>query len=75
MITDACGNGISGVFAQGKDWRTVEELPSTQQRCTRLAGVETMLRHRDILQGTHFTWVTDRKSLEHVLTQQNLSWR
>ena len=34
-----------------------------------------MLRHRDILQGTHFTWVTDHRSLEYVLTQRNLSGR
>ena len=25
--------------------------------------------------GTHFTWVTDHKSLEHILTQCNLSGR
>ena len=40
-----------------------------------LAGVKTMLQHRDILQGTHFTWVTDHRSLEYVLTQRNLSGR
>jgi len=40
-----------------------------------LAGVETMLRHRDVLQGAKFTWVTDHKSLEHVLTQKGLSGR
>ena len=34
-----------------------------------------MLRHRDILQGARFTWVTDHKSLEHVLTQKGLSGR
>ena len=32
-----------------------------------------MLRHRDILQGTHFTWVTDHKSLIHILDQKGLS--
>jgi len=40
-----------------------------------LAGVETMLRHRVILQGTHFTWVTDHKSLIHILDQKGLSGR
>ena len=34
-----------------------------------------MLRHRDILQGACFTWVTDHKSLEHILTQKGLSGR
>jgi len=38
-----------------------------------LAGVETMLRHRDILQGTHFIWLTDHKGLIHLLNQKNLS--
>ena len=32
-----------------------------------------MLHHCDILQGARFTWVTDHKSLEHVLTQKGLS--
>ena len=87
VMTDACGNGISGVVAQGKDWRTAKvaafysakmspaqrNYPVHEQEL--LAGVETMLRHRDILQGTSFTWVTDHKSLEHVLTQRNLSGR
>ena len=30
-------------------------------------------RHCNILQGSQFTWVTNRKNLEHVLTQKNLS--
>jgi len=37
-----------------------------------LAGVETMLRHHDILQGTHFIWLTDHKGLIHLLNQKNL---
>lgn len=40
-----------------------------------LAGVETMLRHRDILQGVKFTWYTDHKGLIHLLEQKNLSGR
>ena len=40
-----------------------------------LAGVETMLRHRDILQGVQFKWITDHKGLVHLLSQRNLSGR
>ena len=40
-----------------------------------LAGVETMLRHADILQGTKFKWLTDHKGLTHLLNQKNLSGR
>jgi hypothetical protein len=40
-----------------------------------LAGVESMLRHQDILQGCHFTWVTDHKGLIHLVNQRNLSGR
>ena len=29
-----------------------------------LAGVETMLRHHDILQGVKFKWITDHKGLD-----------
>ena len=38
-----------------------------------LAGVESMIRHREILLGCHFTWVTDHKGLTHLMTQKNLS--
>jgi hypothetical protein len=34
-----------------------------------------MLRHRDILQACHFTWVTDYKGLIHLVNQKNLSGR
>ena len=40
-----------------------------------LAGVETMLRHCDILQGVKFRWYTDHKGLIHLLQQKNLSGR
>ena len=85
VMTDACGNGVGGVIAQGKDWHTTKvaafylaKMSSAQRNYPiheqeLLAGVETMLRHWDILQGTRFTWVTDHKSLEHVLTQKGLS--
>jgi len=37
-----------------------------------LAGVQSMGCHCDILQGVHFTWLTDHKGLEHLLKQPNL---
>ena len=40
-----------------------------------LAGLETMLRHCDLLQGAKFKWVTDRKGLTYFLNQKNLSGR
>ena len=40
-----------------------------------LAGVETMLRHADILQGARFQWITDHKGLIHLLDQDKLSGR
>lgn len=61
VMTDACGNGIGGVVAQGPDWRSSKvaafysaKMSSAQRNYPvheqeLLAGVETMLRHRDIL--------------------------
>jgi len=84
-MTDACGNGIDGVVAQGLDWKNTKvatfysaKMTSTQQNYPvheqeMLVGVETMLWHQDILQGAHFTWVTDHKSLIHILDQKGLS--
>jgi Integrase zinc binding domain/RNase H-like domain found in reverse transcriptase len=40
-----------------------------------LAGVETMLRHKDVLQGVHFKWITDHKGLIYLLNQKSLSGR
>jgi hypothetical protein len=40
-----------------------------------LAGVETMRRHRDILQGAHFVWLTDHKALTYLLNQRDLPGR
>jgi hypothetical protein len=40
-----------------------------------LVGMETMLRHRDILQGMKFLWLMDHKGLIHLLNQCNLSGR
>jgi transposase InsO family protein len=40
-----------------------------------LAGIETMLRHKDILQGVHFKWITDHKGLIYLLNQKSVSGR
>jgi len=87
VMTDACGNGIGGVVAQGHDWKGARvaafysakmssaqcNYPVHEQEL--MAGVEIMLRHRDILQGVKFTWVMDHKSLTHILDQKGLSGR
>ena len=87
MVTDGCATGIAGVVSQGNNWKTAKiaafysaKLNSAQQNypvheIEMLAGIETMLRHRDILQGVKFKWVTDHKGLEHLLRQRNLSGR
>ena len=87
MITDGCSTGISGLVSQGDDWKTAKiaafysaKLNSAQQNyptheIEMLAGVETMLRHVDILQGVQFRWLTDHKGLIYLLNQKNLSGR
>jgi len=72
MMTDACLGGIGGVIAQGEDWRSAKvaafysaKLNAAQRNYPvheqeMLAGVETMLRHCDILQGTHSLYLVDR---------------
>ena len=35
-----------------------------------LIGIETMLCHKDILQGVHFKWVTDHKGLVYLLIKK-----
>ena len=87
MITDGCSTGISGLVSQGDDWKTAKvaafysaKLNPAQQNypvheIEMLAGIETMLRHADILQGTRFKWLTDHKGLTHLLNQKNLSGR
>ena len=79
MVTDGCSTGISGLVSQGIDWKTAKiaafysaKLNSAQQNypvheIEMLAGVETMLRHVDILQ--------DHRGLIHLLNQKNLSGR
>ena len=87
LVTDACLTGIGGLVSQGNNWQTANvvafypaKLSATQQNYPVhdkefLAGLETMLRHRDILQGAHFRWFTDHKVLEYFLTQDKLSPR
>lgn len=87
LITDGCLTGISGVVSQGPEWKTSSvaafysaKLNSAQRNypvheIEMLAGVETMLRHTDILQGVHFKWVTDHKGLLHLLNQKSMSGR
>jgi hypothetical protein len=87
MVTDGCATGISGLVSQGNDWKTAKiaafysvKLNSAQQNypvheIEMLAGIETMLRHSDILQGARFKWVTDHKGLTYLLNQKNLSGR
>ena len=87
MITDGCSTGISGLVSQGENWKTVNiaafysaKLYPAQQNypvheIEMFAGVETMLRHIDILQGVNFKWLTDHKGLIYRLNQKNLSGR
>ena len=87
LITDGCSTGISGLVSQGKDWKTAKvaafysaKLNPAQQNypvheIEMMAGVESMLRHADILQGVKFKWLTDHKGLIHLLKQKNLSGR
>ena len=87
MITDGCSTGISGLVSQGNDWKTVKiavfysaKLNPAQQnypvhKIEMFAGIETMLRHIDILQGVRFKWLTDHKGLTYLLNHKNLSGR
>ena len=86
-MMDACSNGIGGVVAQGHEWKGAmvaafysvkmssaqHNYPVHEQEM--MVGVETIVRHRDILQGVRFTWVMDHKSLTHILDQRDLSGR
>ncbi|KAJ2917715.1 hypothetical protein MD484_g2704, partial [Candolleomyces efflorescens] len=87
VVTDACATGVAGVVSQGDDWKNAKvaaffsaKLNKAQQNypvheLEMLAGVETMMRHRDILQGTRFRWFTDHKGLVFLLKQKDLSGR
>nr|VWP01829.1 Uncharacterized protein [Ganoderma boninense] len=85
LVTDGSHGGIAGVVTQGDDFRHGQvaaffsaKLSSAQMNypvheIEMLAGIELMRRHRDILLGCSFTWVTDHKGLIHLLKQKNLS--
>jgi hypothetical protein len=85
LITNGNATGVAGVIAQGADWKLARiaafysaKLNSAQQNypvheIEMLAGIETMLRHRDILQGAKFIWITDHKGLIYLLKQKDLS--
>jgi hypothetical protein len=87
VITNGCNSGISGIISQGADWQTAKvatfysaKLNSAQQnylvhKIEMLAGVETMLRHKDVLLGVYLEWLTDHKGLVYLLNQKNLSGR
>ena len=87
LTTDGSVSGIAGVISQGNDRRTAKvatffsaKLTSAQvdypvHELEMLAGVESMRRHRDVLLGCQFTWVTDHKGLTHLLKQKTLSAR
>ncbi len=85
LVTDGCATGIAGAVVQGTDWNKAKvaaffsaKLNSAQcnypvHEIEMLAGIESMLRHRDILQGIKFKWITDHKGLIHLYQQRNLS--
>lgn len=87
LITDGSHGGVAGVVAQGVDFRrarvaaffsaklTAAQMNYPVHEIEMLAGVEAMQRHKDILLGCHFTWLTDHKGLVHLLNQRNLSGR
>ena len=66
IVTDTSSLGIGGIVSQGIDWKDSKiavffsaKLNSVQQNypvhnVELLAGIETMLRHKNLLQGTHF---------------------
>jgi hypothetical protein len=87
LVTDGCISGIAGKISQGDDWKDAPiiaffsaKLSPAQQNYAvheieMLAGLETMVRHRDLLLGVRFTWYTDHRALEHLLKQRNLTGR
>ncbi|TFY61096.1 hypothetical protein EVJ58_g4727, partial [Rhodofomes roseus] len=87
LVTDGSHGGIAGVVSQGPNFREAHvaafylaKLSSAQMNypvheIEMLAGVESMRRHREILLGCHFTWLTDHKGLVHLTKQRNLSGR
>lgn len=86
-MMDTCINGVATVIAQGDDWKLAKiatffsaKLSTAQQNYPvheqeMLTGMEGMFWYRDILQGVHFTWLTDHKGLIYLYQQKNLSGR
>jgi hypothetical protein len=78
LITDG-STGIWGLVSQGTDWKTARiaafysaKLNPAQQNypvheIEMLAGIETMLRHSDILQGVRFNTVGPMGPVFHTL--------
>lgn len=87
IATDGCVSGVAGAVLQGDDWRKARvaafysaKLSAPQQNYATheiemLAGLETMMRHREILQGVRFKWLTDHRGLIHLLNQKGLTGR
>jgi len=91
IMTDACGNGIGRVVAQGPDWKSTQvaafysaKMSSAQwtypvHEQEMLAGVETMLQHRDILQVGNSTglgvpgWVLGVRATQVWVWVRNLT--
>ncbi|QRW13905.1 Transposon Ty3-I Gag-Pol polyprotein [Ceratobasidium sp. AG-Ba] len=87
LVTDASCTGASGVLSQGDDPKTAKiamfwsaKFTATQQNypvheLELLAIKELMQKFQYQLHGVRFCVFTDNKSLEHLLTQKNLSAR
>ncbi|QRV72267.1 Transposon Ty3-I Gag-Pol polyprotein [Ceratobasidium sp. AG-Ba] len=87
LVTDASCTGASGVLSQGDDPKTAKiamfwsaKFTATQQNypvheLELLAIKELMQKFQYQLHGVQFCVFTDNKSLEHLLTQKNLSAR
>ncbi|QRW12655.1 Transposon Ty3-I Gag-Pol polyprotein [Ceratobasidium sp. AG-Ba] len=87
LVTDASCTGASGVLSQGGDPKTAKiamfwsaKFTATQQNypvheLELLAIKESMRKFQYQLHGVRFRVFTDNKSLEHLLTQKNLSAR
>jgi hypothetical protein len=84
VVTNECISGIAGKISQGPDWHTVPvtafysaKLSHAQQNYTvtkieMLVGLETMMRHSNLLLGVLFTWYMDHRALEYLLNQKSL---
>jgi hypothetical protein len=87
VVTDGCLSGVAGIISQGPNWKMAKvaafysaKLNPAQQNypvheIELLAGLEMMMRHRDLLMGTKFCWFTDHKGLVTLLNHRDLSPR